>query len=448
MTSARLYDIECILLATLLVAFALAHALRRLGARRAELAVGRPIAAGVALRLIAIVAVNTTGLGATLRGGDEVTFVQGAREIAGSGLDSGLWVPTGSHRLQEIVFALQIKLGDFPTGALRVTQVGIAMLGVLLLAAAIHDLAGPRAARIGAWVLAVEPASVFFNSILHREPLLVLASGLVVFGGAKVWRSLEWRGVALLGLGCLIALATRPYAAWFLMTGGLLLILHAAVRRVGTGVRSIPLIYAVVVVVAAATPAVLALTSQQSLKDKLQSSQEANTDPSAATGGANSNNLSLERVDFSSRAELLTNLPRRVRDVLLRPYPWQLQNTSQQLGAIGTLVALAGLALLVLYAWRSRGRAAAAAAPIIYPMLFLLVAYALSVGNAGTGFRYRTHLVLLGLAALAVLHEQARRCGPVAAGEGLQEGAGSEGSGAGRPRGPGRAPARVRHERA
>jgi hypothetical protein len=237
----------------------------------------------------------------------------------------------------------------------------------------------------------------------------VLASGLVVFGGSKIWAKLELNGVLLLGLGCAIALGTRPYAAWFLMTGGLLLILHASLRQVGSQLRSIPLIYAVAIVVAAATPAVLSLTSQNNLENQLQRSQDANTDPYAARGGAASNNLSLERVDFSTRSDLITHLPQRMRDVVLRPYPWQLANTSQQLGAIGTLVVLVALFLLWRYVRRSRGQVLAVAAPFIYPAFFLLVAYALSVGNAGTGFRYRTHLVLLGLATLVVLREHALR---------------------------------------
>ena len=33
------------------------------------------------------------------------------------------------------------------------------------------------------------------------------------------------------------------------------------------------------------------------------------------------------------------------------------------------------------------------AGPLIYPSLFMLVAYALSAGNAGTAYRYRTHVV-------------------------------------------------------
>jgi hypothetical protein len=196
------------------------------------------------------------------------------------------------------------------------------------------------------------------------------------------------------------------------VTGGLLLILHASLRQMNSKLRSVPLVYAVAIVIAAATPAVLAVTARDSLEQNLQGSQDANTDPNAQRGDVSSNNLSLERVDFSSRAGLITNLPRRIRDVLLRPYPWQVANPSQQLGAIGTLVALMALYLLFRYGWRNRGQILARTAPIVYPAVFLLMAYALSVGNAGTGFRYRTHLVLLGLAALVVLREHALRTAP------------------------------------
>ena len=408
MSDSSLYDLLCVALMVLLVGFGLTFTVGRLARTRPEFSVGLPLGVGFAVRLLAIVAVSTSGVGLTLRGGDELKFLIDARAIAASSFDSDLWLPIGeAHRLHQIVFALQIKLGDFPDVAMRVTQVGIAMLGILLIVAAIYDIVGPKAARIAMWVLALEPAGIFFNSILHREPLLVLASGLVVFGGAKVWAKLELRGVLVLGLGCVIAVATRPYAGWFLITGGLLLILHSSLRQVGTRLRSIPLIYAVAIVVAAAAPAVLSLTSQDSLEQNLQRSQDANTAATAARGSAGSNNLSLERVDFSSRSDLVTNLPQRMRDVVLRPYPWQLANTSQQLGAMGTLVVLVALVLLVRYLRRNRGRILAVAAPFVYPAFFLLIAYALSVGNAGTGFRYRTHLVLLGLATLVVLRERA-----------------------------------------
>jgi len=172
------YAIECVLLATIVVSFGLAGVIVRLRLTRPDFSVGRPIAFGIGVRLLAIAGLSISGLGSALSSGDEIGFVQGAREVAASRFDSGLWFPSQSYRLHELVFALQIKLGDFPEVALRVTQVGIAMLGIILIVAAIYDLAGARAARLGAWVLAFEPASIFFNSILHREPLLVLASGL------------------------------------------------------------------------------------------------------------------------------------------------------------------------------------------------------------------------------------------------------------------------------
>ena len=420
--SSPVYDVESIVFVTLLIGFGLAGMIALLQRTRPGFAVGTPVVVGVIARMIAAAGVSVSGLGLSLRGGDEIGFVRGAREVAASGFDSRLWFPSDLHRLHEIVFALQIKLGDFSDGALRVTQIGIAMLGIVLVLAAIYDLAGPRAARVGAWVLVLEPANIFFNSILHREPLLVLASGLVVFGGARIWAKLELRGVCVLGLGCALALGTRPYAAWFLMTAGLLLLLHASLRQMGTKLRSLPLVYAVAIVVAAATPAVLSLTSQDSLEQNLQGSQDANTDPNARRGEVSSNNLSLERVDFSTRSDLFTNLPRRIRDVVLRPYPWQVQNTSQRLGAIGTLVVLYALYLLARYTRRNRGRVIALTAPILYPGIFLLMAYALSVGNAGTGFRYRTHLVLLGLATLIVLREHSLRRASVPSIEPLAEG--------------------------
>ena len=148
---------------------------------------------GFVLRLVTIAAVSISGATLTLRGGDENTFLGDARKIAASGFDSDLWFPAQFHRLHEIVFALQMKLGGFEDGALRVTQVGMALLGIVLILAAIYDLAGPRAARVAAWVLALEPASILYNGILHREPMLVLASGLVILGGAKIWTRLELR---------------------------------------------------------------------------------------------------------------------------------------------------------------------------------------------------------------------------------------------------------------
>ena len=45
-----------------------------------------------------------------------------------------------------------------------------------------------------------------------------LASGLVVFGGTKIWQRLDLNGFVLCGLGGMIAVETRSYAGWFLVS--------------------------------------------------------------------------------------------------------------------------------------------------------------------------------------------------------------------------------------
>lgn len=230
---------------------------------------------------------------------------------------------------------------------------------------------------------------------------MMLAGGLVVFGGTKVWEKLNPGGVLIMGAGGAVAVATRPYAGWFLCSAAVFLTIHAALRHRRRYGRATVLLLAGVGVVLVATPVALQKTSKQSLQT-LQVSQKAN----ASAGGTAGNNLALEQVDFSTRGGIITHLPQRVGDLLLRPYPWQLQDASQRLGVVGTLVAYAALYLFVLYAVRWRRHAFTIAAPLLYPMLFLLVAYSLSVGNAGTGFRYRSQLVVLAVAIVVVLRQR------------------------------------------
>ncbi len=408
MSDSAVQHIEGVVLVTLVVGSLLFYLIRRLARSRPDLRINAPVAVGLGLRLAAIAGISATGLDSTLRGGDETTFIDLARSLAAQPLGRGD-LPHGPLQLHTVLFALQLKLGFLTQGALRITQVGIAALGVVLILAAAYDLAGAHAARLAAWLLALEPASIFFDSELHKEPLMTLASGLVVFGGTRIWQRLDVRGILICAIGGLIAVETRSYAGWFLVSAAVLLLLHASLRGMDRPLRAMPLIYAVAIIAFVAAPSVIQASSKKSLQ-VLQQSQTANANGvGQSTGGANGDNLALEQVDFSSRGAILTNLPKRIRDLILKPYPWQLGDTSQRIGALGTLIAYAVLFVLLRYAWLSRGRVLPRAAPLLYPMLFLLVAYSLSAGNAGTGFRYRTHLVTLGIAATVILREQVGR---------------------------------------
>lgn len=396
--------IEGVLVATLVVGFVLWFVFTRLARSRPDFRIALPLTVAFAIRLLAIAGISATGLESTLRGGDETTFLTYARFLASQPLGRG-YLPHGIYQLHVVLFALELKLGFLTVGAMRIVQVGIALTGVILMLAAVYDLADGRAARFAAWVLAFEPASIFFNSAIHKDPNMELAAGLVVFGGTMIWKRLDVRGILICALGGLIAVETRSYAGWFLVSAAVLLLFHAALRNMNRPLRAMPLIYLVVIAGFIATPLLLQASSTKNLQ-QLQNSQNANAGAlGTGTTGSNSDNLALEQVNYSTRGAILRNLPKRMSELVLQPYPWQVSDTSQRFGAIGTLFAYVILILLVRYAWLSRGQIFPRAAPLLYPLFFLLVAYSLSVGNAGTGFRYRTHLTTLAVCAMAILRE-------------------------------------------
>jgi hypothetical protein len=406
MSDPALQNTEGVLLACLVVAGALMFLIRVLARSRPDFKVGLPIGLGFAIRLAAIAGISATGLESTLRGGDEFTFLDLARYLAKQPFGHGDW-PHGPFQLHTVLFSLEDRLGFLTVGAMRILQVGIALVGVVLILAAAYDLAGSRASRLAAWVIALEPASMFFSSALHKEPNMELASGLIVFGGTMIWKRLDVRGVIVCAVGGLIAVETRGYAGWFLVSAAVLVLLHAALRNMERPLRAVPVVYAVVIAGFLVTPTLLAASSKTKLQ-ALQQSQTANAQGiGTGSGTPNSDNLKLEQVDFSTRGKILVNLPKRIRDLLLKPFPWQLGNANQRFGAIGTLVAYVLMLLLLRYGWEARGQVVARAGPVLYPFLFLLVAYSLAVGNAGTGFRYRSHLVTLLIAAVAILRQQA-----------------------------------------
>src|SRR3954454_9263612 len=311
MSERGLQNAEGVVLAVLVVGGLLWYLIVGLTRSRSDLRIGAPVLAGVATRLAAVAGIGAAGLNPTLRGGDELTFLNQARFLAAQPLGRGS-LPHGPYKLHTDLFAVQLKLGFLTEGAMRVTQVGIATLGAILIAAAVYDLAGGRAARLAAWLIALSPSAVFYDSALHKEPLMVLASGLVVFGGTMCWLRLDVRGILLCALGGLIAVETRPYAGWFLVSAAVLLLLHAALRNLDRPLRAMPAIYAVALIAFVATPVLVQASSKESL-EPLQQSQDANAAGAAlGTGGHNTSNLALERVNLSTRSAILTNLPTRV----------------------------------------------------------------------------------------------------------------------------------------
>lgn len=391
----QLYNLECVLIAlaagTLMIALVLRH-LRRV---MPGIAIAKAIWVAFAVRVIAALLLNQTPVAAQMRGGDELGFIAQAQSLSRWDLISHGTVNGLTHEFHVLFMSFSYRVfGLVPQMMLRAEVIAVAVCGLALLAAAVHELAGPKAARITAWILALEPTSIFFSGILHKEPFMMLAEGMVAYGGAKLWKRGQFSALIPMTIGCLLATATRPYAGWFLSAGAALVALHAGLTRHSMP-RRVVLLAIVAGLAVAFFPAVWNASSKQSLKH-LQTSQNFN----AADTNAN---LSLERVDYSTRDKIVLNLPKRILDITTRPYPWQLQNTSQKLGVLGTLFMFVGLVFLIAALITNGKTIMRRAGPLVYPALFLLVAYSLSAGNAGTAFRYRTHLVAFLVAVLVVL---------------------------------------------
>src|SRR5215211_6543380 len=148
LTDQQIHDVLAGLLTFAVVAWALYFLLGWLRRSRHDLAIGTPVAVAVGVRVITAFGVSSSGVASSLRGGDETGFFLVSKYIAGTSFFSTAWRDALTEKLYEFVFAGQILTLDSPQTVLRISQVGIAVMGLLLLATAVYDLAGPRAAVI------------------------------------------------------------------------------------------------------------------------------------------------------------------------------------------------------------------------------------------------------------------------------------------------------------
>lgn len=401
LSDVKLYHAECAIVLVALWSWALAALTTTLAHNRPALSIARPIYAAFALRVGAAYALSALPGSSALRGGDEAGFLVEAHAVSLSSPASGAWIETLTRKLHIWIIAVQDYSFSPPEPALRITMGAIAIVGIALMATAVYELAGAKAARLAAWVLALEPTGIFFSQLLHKEAPMFLAEGLVAFGAASLWRRGHLRYMVPMGAGCLIAVATRPYVGWLLLAACGAVLAHSALRLGSKSpLRGVALVAGLVAVAAFLVPVLERAASTDELA-RLQRSQDANVSDENA-------NLPFERVDYSSTSAIFSNLPQRLRDVSFRPYVWQIGNRSQQLGVMGTLIFIVTFVLFLRYAFTTRGGVLTRAGPMLYVLAFVLVAYALSAGNAGTAFRYRTHILALALCLVVTLRSLSR----------------------------------------
>jgi hypothetical protein len=108
MSTTSFEHVEGVVLITIVVGLVLFFTVRKLRRTRPDFRIGPPLIVGFAIRLAAIAAISAAGtLEATLRGGDEQTFLSLAARLARQPLGHGD-LPHGPFQLQTVLFGLQL----------------------------------------------------------------------------------------------------------------------------------------------------------------------------------------------------------------------------------------------------------------------------------------------------------------------------------------------------
>jgi hypothetical protein len=143
-----LYLDECVLIALGVGAWTLWLLVAGLRRSRPDLRIGRTVAVAFVVRLVAAAALGSVSIGSQLRGGDENTFLSRAHDLVNLPITSSTSLDKLTSELHTFLFSLNFRVfnPDPPLLMLRVEMITFTVIGLTLLAAAVYELAGARAA--------------------------------------------------------------------------------------------------------------------------------------------------------------------------------------------------------------------------------------------------------------------------------------------------------------
>ena len=395
MTDAWLFRAEvCVVIGALMV-IVLWRLMRALDGRGFTASYRFPIAAGLTLRLLAVaIAAAIPAIGHKLTSTDEVEFLATTKTLAALPLTSSKWLSMGVHWTEVIPWALTYKVfGNCGTLPLRLEQIWLSLAAAVIVSATAGKLGGRRAGLITAWIAAIEPSTAYFSGLLHQESLCMLGEALLLAGLVDAWMRDRPRRQTLLAVlaGLALIFGTRSYLAFFAGVATVLVLLGAVlVRRAGLRAGLI------VLTVAAALAGLAGIAAAPHVVPGSLANLQHQLD--LPYPGAN---LPLPHATVTNAGGLLRTVVSRSVDLLVRPYPWQTHSAAQKVAVAGTLIwyGMMIVALLLTVLEGLDGR--------LLPALILIacetLGFALTLVDAGEGFRHRINLVLLLAVPLGVL---------------------------------------------
>jgi hypothetical protein len=357
-----------------------------------------PIAVGFGLRLVAVaVAVAVPEIGHKLTTTDEAEFMATTKTLAALPLTSSKWLSMTVHWTEVIPWAMTYKVfGNCGPLPLRLEQIGLSLAAVIGIGAAAGKLGGRRAGLIAAWIAALEPSSVYFSGLLHQESLCMVGEALLLAALVDAWLRDNglWRPALAGAAGLALIFGTRSYMAFFAGVAAALVLIGAALyRRFGLPRGLATLTLGAVLLALAGI-----LAAPHVVPGSLANLQHQLNLPYPGA------NLPLPHTTVTNSTGLAKTVVLRSIDLILRPFPWQTASAAQKAAVAGTLIWYV-LVLLSLWLTLRQGLD-----PRLVPALVLIVCetigFALTLVDAGEGFRHRVNLVLLLAVPLGVMLER------------------------------------------
>jgi hypothetical protein len=395
MTDHWLLQAEVSLIVGALVVLVVWRLMGALDARGHTASIRWPIVAGLLLRLLAVAgAAAVPAIGHKLTSTDEATFLATTKTLAALPLSSSKWLSMGLHWTEVIPWALTYKLfGDCGTLPLRLEQIGLSLVAVVLISATAGKIGGRRAALITAWIAALEPSSAYFGGLLHQESLCMVGEALLLGALVDAWlRDNGYRRPLLCGLaGLALIFGTRSYLAFFAAVACVLVLAATQLqRRVGLG-RCLAALSACAAVVAVAG----IFAAPHVVPGSIASLQHQLNVPYPGA------NLPLPHATVTSGSGLLKTVILHSLDLMLRPYPWQTGSAAQKAAVAGTLI---WYLLVLVTLWLAlRQRLDGRLVPALILIVCETVGFALTLVDAGEGFRHRVNLLLILAVPLGVM---------------------------------------------
>lgn len=395
MTDSWLFQAEVSLIVGALVVLLLWQLMLALDRRGFTASYRAPIAAGFALRLLAVViAAAVPAIGHKLTSTDEAEFLATTKVLAALPLTSSKWLSMSVHFTEVTPWALTYKVfGNVGTLPLRLEQIGFSLAAVIGISATAGKLGGRRAGLIAAWIAALEPSSAYFGGLLHQESLCMVGEALLTAALVDAWLRDNgwWRPLLAGAAGLALIFGTRSYLAFFAGVAVALVLAGSVIcRRLGTG-RGLALLTLGAVLVGFAG----ILAAPHVVPGSLANLQHQLNLPYPGA------NLPLPHTTVTNSTGLLKTATLRSIDLLVRPFPWQTASAAQKAAVAGTLI---WYLLVLVTLWLTvRQGLDQRLVPVLILIVCETIGFALTLVDAGEGFRHRINLILLLTVPLGVM---------------------------------------------